>query len=157
MISKTLHFARIVCLIVIFHNLKFLLQIQFCFLIINQHLGDNICGRFNSASINISYKTHKCTKSPIVLQNLLANVQKNLMCLSNGIMRLITRISKVSFCLYSVKIVCIRTDSVLKSCLFFANCFHFLRCNTFKQKTAVCNLRNGSQFHFVQTRTETFL
>jgi len=56
------------------------------------------------------------------------------MSLSNGIMRLITRISKFSFCLYSVKIVCIRSDSVLKSRLFFAKCFHFCRCNTFKNK-----------------------
>jgi len=33
-------------------------------------------------------------------------------------------------CLYSLKIVCIRRDSVLKSRLFFAKCFHFCRCNT---------------------------
>jgi len=81
------------------------------------HIGDNICGRFNAVSINISDKTCKSTKSPIVLQNHLAHVQKNQMSLSNGIMRLITRISKFS-CLYSVKIVCIRSDSVLKSRFF---------------------------------------
>jgi len=123
------------CLVVIFHKAI--------------HLGDNICGRFNSISINISYKTYKSTKWPIVLQNHLANVQKIQMCLSNGIMRLITRFSKFSFCLYSMKIVCIRSDSVLKSRLFFAKCCPFCRCNTFKQKTAVCNQRSRSQFHFV--------
>jgi len=79
------------------------------------------------------------------------------MSLSNGIMRLIARISKFSCCLYSVKIVCVRSDSVLKSRLFFAKCCHFCRCNTFKQKTAVRNLRNRSLFHFVQIRTEKFL
>ena len=68
------------------------------------------CGRFNA--VNISYNTSKSTKTPIVLQNHLANVQKNQTCLSNGIMWLITRISKFSCCLYSVKIVCIRSDSV---------------------------------------------
>jgi len=118
---------------------------------------NNICGRFNAVSINISYKTYKSTKTPIVLQNHLANVQKNQMSLSNGIMRLITRICKFSYRLYSVKIVCIRSDSVLKSRLFFAKCCHFCRCNTFKQKTAVWNLRSRSLFHFVQTRTENFL
>ena len=104
------------------------------------HLGDNICDRFNAVSINISYKTYKSTKSSIVLQNHLANVQKNHMSVSNGIMRLITRISKFSCCLHSVKIVCIRSDSVLKIRLFFAKCCHFCRCNTFKQKTAVCSI-----------------
>ena len=121
------------------------------------HLGDNICGRFNTVSINMSYKTYKSTKSPIVLQNHPANVQKDQKSPSTGIMRLITRISKLSCCLYSVKSVCIRSDSVLKSPLFFAKCCHFCSCNTFKQKTAVCDLRSRSQFHFVQTRTETFL
>ena len=88
------------CRIVIFHKAL--------------HLGD-ICGRFNAVAINISYKTYKSTKLPIVLQNHFANVQKNQMSLSNGIMRLITSISKFSCCLYSMKIVCIRSDSVLKS------------------------------------------
>ena len=119
MISKTLHFARISCLIVIFHKAL--------------HLGDNICGRFNAVSINISYNTYKSTKSPIVLQNHHANVQESQMSLSNGIMRLISRISKFS-CLYSVKIVCIRSDSVLRSRLFFAKCSHFCRCNTFNKR-----------------------
>jgi len=96
-------------------------------------LGDNICGRFNAVSINISYKTYKSTKSPIVLQNHLANVRKNQMSLSNGIMRLITRISKFS-CLYSVKIVCIRSDSVLKSHLFIAKYIHFCRYNTLDKR-----------------------
>ena len=123
------------CLIVIFHKAL--------------QLGDNICGRLNPVSINISYKTYKSTKSPIVLQNHFANVQKNQMSLSNGIMRLITLVSKFSCCLYSVKIVCIRSDSVFKSHLFFAKCCH-------KQKTAVWNLRGRSLFHFVQTTTEKF-
>jgi len=91
-------------------------------------LEDNICGRFNAVAINIFYKTYKSTKSPIVLQNHLASVQKNQISLSNGIIRLITRISKFSCCLYSVKIVCVRSDSVLKSRLFFAKCCHFCRC-----------------------------
>jgi len=98
------------------------------------HLGDNICGRFNAISINISHKTYKSTKSPIVLQNHLANVQKHQMFLSNGIMRLIARISKFSFCLYSVKIVCIRSDSVLKSRLFFAKCLRFCCCKTLDKR-----------------------
>ena len=74
------------CLIVIFHKAL--------------HLGNNICGRFKVVSINISYKTYKSIKSPIVLQNHLTNVQKNQMSLRNGIMRLITRIGKFScvFC-----------------------------------------------------------
>jgi len=144
LISKTLCISQaFLCLIVIFHQ--------------GLNSGDHICGRFNAVSIDISYKTYKSTKSPLGLQNHLANVQKNQMCLINGIMRLITRISKFSCCLYSLKIVCIRSDSVLKSRLFFAKCCHFCRCNTFKQKTAVYNLRGRSQFHFVQTRTEMFL
>jgi len=108
------------CLIVIFHKAL--------------HLGDNICSRFNAVSTNISYKTYKSTKSSIVLQNHLANVQKNQISLSKGIMRLITSISKFSCCLYSVKIVCIRSDSVLKRHLFFAKWFHFCRCNTFNKR-----------------------
>jgi len=113
MISKTLCISQaFLCLIVIFHKAL--------------HLGDNICGRFNAISINISYKTYKSTKSPIVLQNHLANVQKNQMFLSNGIMRPITRISKFSCCLYSVKIVCIRSYSVLKSRLFFCKVLSLL-------------------------------
>ena len=144
LISKTRCISEaFLCLIVILHKAL--------------HLEDNICGRFNAVSITISYKTYKSTKSPIVLQNHPANVQKNQMSLSNGIIRLITRINKFSCCLYSVKIVCIRSDSVLKSRLFFTKCCHFCRCNTFKQKTAVCNLCSRSQFHFVQTRKETFL
>ena len=124
LISKILCISQaFLCLIIIFHK--------------SLHLGDNICGRFNVVSINISYKTYKSTRSPIVLQNHLASVQKNQMSLSNGIMRLITRISKFSCCLYSVKIVCIRSDSALKSGSIFAKWCHFCRCNTFKQKTAV--------------------
>jgi len=120
-ISKTLCISQaFLCLVVILHKAL--------------HLGDNICGRFNAVSINISYKAYKNTKSPLVFQNHLANVQKNQMSLSNDIMRLITRISKFSFCLYSVKIVCIRSDSVLKSRLFFAKCFHFCRCNTLDKR-----------------------
>ena len=121
LISKTLCISQVfLCLIVIFHKVL--------------HLGDNICCRFNAVSINITYKTYKSTKSPIVLQNHLANVLKNQMSLSNGIMRLITHVSKFAFCLYSVKIVCIRSDSVLKSRLFFAKCFHFCRCNTWNKR-----------------------
>ena len=79
MLSKTLCISQaFLCLIVTFHKAL--------------HLGDNICSRFKAVSINISYKTYKSTKSPIVLPNHLANVQKNQMSLSNGIMRLITRI-----------------------------------------------------------------
>jgi len=81
------------------------------------HFGDNIRGRFNAISINISYKTYKSTKSPIVLQNHFAKMQKNQMPLSNDVMRLITGISKFS-CLYSGKIICIRNDSVHKSFVF---------------------------------------
>jgi len=104
-VSKTLCFSQaFLCLIVIFHKAL--------------NLGDDICGRFNADSINIIYKTCKSTKSPLGLQNHLANVQEYQVCLSNGIMRLITRISKFSCCLYSVKIVCIRSDSVLKSLVF---------------------------------------
>jgi len=104
LISKILCISQaFLCLIVIFHK--------------ELHLGD-IYSRFNAVSINISYKTYKSTKALIALQNHLANVQKNQMSFSNGIMRLITRISKFSCCLYSVKIVCIKSDSVLKSCLF---------------------------------------
>jgi len=44
-------------------------------------LKGSICGRFNDVSINISCKTYKTTKSPIVLQNHLANAQK-IRCLS---------------------------------------------------------------------------
>jgi len=143
LISKTLCFSQaFLCLIVIFHKAL--------------NLGDNICGRFNADSINIFYKTCKSTKSPLGLQNHLANVQEYQVCLSNGIMRLITRISKFSCCLHSVKIVSIRSDSVLKSRLFFAKCSCFCRCNTLKQKTAD-DLRSHRQFHFVQTRTKTFL
>jgi len=69
--------------------------------------------------------------------------------LSNGIMRFITRISKFSCGLYSVKIVCIRSDAVLKSRLLFAKCCHTKDCCLY--------LRSRSQFHFVQTRTEKFL
>ena len=120
LISKTLCISQaFLCLIVIFHKAL--------------HLRD-ICRRFKAVSINISYKTYKSTKSPIVLQNHLANVQKNQMSLSNGIMRLITLISKFTFCLYSVKIVSIRSDSVLKSRLFFSKCFHFGRCNTLDKR-----------------------
>ena len=144
LILKTLCISQaFLCLIAIFHKAL--------------HLGNNICGRFNAVSINIFYKTYKSTKSPIVLQNHLANVQKNHMSLSNAIIRLITGISKFSCCLFSVKIVCIRSDSVLKIRLFFAKCCHFCRCNTFKQKTAVWNLCSRSLCHFVQTRTEKFL
>jgi len=124
LISKTLCISQaFLCLLVIFHKAF--------------HLGNNICGRFNAVSINISNNTYKSTKLPIVLQNHLANVQKNQMSLSNGIMRLITRIGKFSCCLYSVKIVCIRSDSVLRSHLLLAKFCHVCRCNTFKQKTAV--------------------
>ena len=79
------------------------------------------------------------------------------MSLRNGIMRFITRISKFSCCLYSVKIFCIRSDSVLKSRLFFAKWCHFCCRKTFKQKTAVWNMRSHSQFHFLETRMEKFL
>ena len=82
---------------------------------------------------------------------------KRITSLSNAVIRLINGISKFSCCLFSVKIVCIRSDSVLKSRLFFAKCCHFCRCNTFKQKTAVWNLYSRSLFHFAQTRTEKFL
>ena len=117
-------------------------QACLCLIVISHkalHLGDNICGRFNAVSINISCKTYKTTKSPIYFQNHLGNVQKNQMSLSNGIMRLITRISNFSCCLYSVKIVSIRSDSVLKSRLFFAKCFHFCRCNTL-DKGLLCEI-----------------
>jgi len=141
LISKTLCISPVfLCLVVIFHKAL--------------HLGDNICGRFNAVSINICYKTYKSTKSPIVLRNHLSNVQKNQASLSNGIMRLTTRISKFSCCLYSVNIVCIRSDSVLMSRLCFAKCCHLCRCNTFKQKTAVWNLRSRSLFQFVHIRKE---
>jgi len=82
LISKTLCDSQeFLCLIVIFHKAL--------------HLGDNICGRVNAVSINISYKTYKSTKQPIVLQNHLANVQKNQMSLSNSIMRLITHYKQI--------------------------------------------------------------
>jgi len=48
----------------------------------------------------------------------LANLQKNQMSLSNGIMRLTTRISKFSCCLFSAKIVCIKvlaTEAIMSS------------------------------------------
>jgi len=141
LISKKLCISQaFLCLIVIFHKAR--------------HLGDNICGSFNAVSTNISCKTYKSTKSPIVLRNHLSNVQKNQASLSNGIMRLTTRISKFSCCLYSVNIVCIRSDSVLMSRLCFAKCCHLCRCNTFKQKTAVWNLRSRSLFQFVHIRKE---
>jgi len=106
LISKTLCFSQaFVCLKVVFHQ--------------ELRLGVNICGLFNAVSNNISsYKTYKSTKSPIVLQNHLANVQKNQMSLGNGIMRLATRISNFSCCLYSAQIVCIRSVSFLKRRLF---------------------------------------
>jgi len=47
-------------------------------------LGVNICCRFNAVSINIPYKMYKSAKSPIVLQNDLANMQKNQMSLGHG-------------------------------------------------------------------------
>jgi len=143
LISKTHCISQaFLCLIIIFHKAL--------------NLRD-ISGRFNAVSMNISHKTHKSTKSPIVLQNHLANVQKNQMSLSNDIMQLINRISKFSCCLYSVKILCIRSDSVLRSRLCFAKYCHVCRCNTFKQKTAVWNLRSCSLFYFVQSRTEKLL
>jgi len=56
------------------------------------------------------------------------------MSLSNGTIRFITRISKFSCCLYSAKIVYIRSDSVLKSRLFSTRCLHFSRCNTLDKR-----------------------
>jgi len=94
-------------------------------------------------------------KSRIVLQNNRTNVQKNQMSLNNGIMRLTTRTSKFSFCLCSVKTVCIRSDSVLESRLFFAKCFHFCRCNIL-DKRLLFEIYVVVAY-FVQTRTAKFL
>jgi len=58
--------------------------------------------------------------------------------------------------LFGSPVVCIRSDSALKSGLIFAKWCHFCRCNTFKQKTAVWNLRSRSLFHFVQTMGAIF-
>ena len=68
------------------------------YLSLDTSLGVNICRRFNTVSINISYllinispfqlisyKTYKSTKSPGVLRNDLANVQKNQMSLGNDV------------------------------------------------------------------------
>jgi len=52
------------------------------------------------------------------------------MSLKNGIVRLTNRISKFSCCLYTVRIFCIRSESVLKRLLFFANCFNVYCYNT---------------------------
>ena len=142
LISKTLCICQaFLCLIVIFHKAR--------------HLWDNICGGFNAVSINISCKTYKSTKSPIVLRNHLAKVKKNQMSLSNGIMRLITRISKIFLwpvsCENSLyqKWFCPKESFVFCKVLSLLSLQHV--------KTAVWNLHSRSLFHFVQTRTEKFL
>jgi len=56
------------------------------------HLGVKLCRRFKAVSIlfNISYKTYKSIKSPIVLQNYIEDEQKSQMFLSQcflGVLR----------------------------------------------------------------------
>ena len=94
--------------------------------------GDNICGRFNAISINICYKTYKSTKSPIVLQNQLANVQKNQTSLSNGTSEVIliqtTEVILIQTTMYQKRVIMTR--------LFFAKCCHLCTA-TRLNKTAV--------------------
>jgi len=117
-------------------------------------LGVNICCRFNAVSINIPYKIYKSAKSPIVLQNDLANMHKKQMSLGNGngIVRFTMRTSEISCFLYSVKIFCIRSDSFFKSHLFFEKCFHICCYNTSDEKLLFEIY--VVIIHFVQTRTK---
>jgi len=70
MISKTLCISQaFLCLIAIFHKAL--------------HLGDNICGRFNPASINISYITgHATTRNHVLFCRTILQMCRKIRCLS---------------------------------------------------------------------------
>jgi len=93
------------------------------------HLGVNICGRFNAASIKylLHFTRHATAQDHrFFCRTILQMCRKISQQRHNA---LTTRINKFFCCLYSVKIVSIRSDSILKNRLFFAKCFHFCRCN----------------------------